>query len=45
MSSLSERKARIFQEVKEEMMSAGAGGFTGAAAPEGPVAVMIHLWV
>ena len=38
MSSLSERKARIFQEVKEEMMAAGAGGFTGAAAPEGPVA-------
>ena len=26
MSSLSERKARIFQQVKEEMMAAGAGG-------------------
>ena len=38
MSSLSERKARIFQQVKEEMMAAGAGGFTGAADPAGPVA-------
>ena len=38
MSSLSERKARIFQQVKEEMMAAGAGGFTGAADAEGPVA-------
>lgn len=38
MSSLSERKARIFQQIKEEMMAAGAGGFTGAADAEGPVA-------
>ena len=38
MSSLSERKSRIFKEIKEEMMAAGATGFTGAAAPEGPVA-------
>ena len=38
MSSLSERKSRIFSDIKEEMMAAGATGFTGAAAPEGPVA-------
>ncbi|WNL51079.1 hypothetical protein SCREM2_gp160 [Synechococcus phage S-CREM2] len=38
MSSLSERKSRIFKDIKEEMMAAGATGFTGAAAPEGPVA-------
>lgn len=38
MSSLSERKSNIFKEIKEEMMTAGAGGFTGSASPEGPVA-------
>lgn len=38
MASLSERKSRIFKDIKEEMMTAGAAGFTGAAAPEGPVA-------
>lgn len=32
--SLEERK----QKLLDEMMSAGAAGFTGAASPEGPVA-------
>ena len=38
MSSLSERKARIFREIKEEMMAAGNGGFSSSAPAEGPVA-------
>lgn len=32
--SIEERK----QKLREEMMTAGAGGFTNDAAPEGPVA-------
>lgn len=38
MSSLSDRKSKMFDDIKEEMMTAGAGGFTGAANPAGPVA-------
>ena len=38
MSSLSDRKSKMFEDIKEEMMTAGATGFTGAADPAGPVA-------
>ena len=36
--SLSERKRKLFEDIKEEMMTAGNGGFTAAAPAEGPVA-------
>lgn len=36
--SLSERKSKLFEDIKEEMMTAGDGGFTSAAPAEGPVA-------
>ena len=36
--SLSERKSKLFEDIKEEMMTAGNGGFTSAAPAEGPVA-------
>lgn len=33
-----EKIDRIIAAIKEDMMAAGNGGFTGSASPEGPVA-------